>query len=103
MKEPSLGPQLSLSFPPPVRIFLSNPDLIIELEQEEKQRRAELQLRPPNGEGLPSGKHGRGGGQAGAQAMPWEGGSLPPSTRAGHVLSQPAAFSPGPTWSRERA
>ncbi|XP_027947553.1 zinc finger protein 57 homolog isoform X1 [Eumetopias jubatus] len=39
----------------PVRIFLSNPDLIIELEQEEKQWRAELQLHPPNGEGLPSG------------------------------------------------
>uniref|UniRef100_A0A7N5KRH5 ZFP57 zinc finger protein n=1 Tax=Ailuropoda melanoleuca TaxID=9646 RepID=A0A7N5KRH5_AILME len=38
-----------------VRIFLSNPDLIIKLEQEEKQWRAELQLRPPNGEGLPSG------------------------------------------------
>ncbi|XP_045659856.1 zinc finger protein 57 homolog [Ursus americanus] len=39
-----------------VRIFLSNPDLIIKLEQEEKQWRAGLQLRPPNGEGLPSGK-----------------------------------------------
>ncbi|KAM7135611.1 zinc finger protein 57 homolog isoform 1-T2 [Molossus nigricans] len=35
------------------RIFLSNPDLITKLEQEEKQWRADLC--PPNGEGLPSG------------------------------------------------
>ncbi|VCW68873.1 unnamed protein product, partial [Gulo gulo] len=41
--------------PTPVRIFLSTPDLIIKLEQEEKQWRAELLLRPPSGEGLPSG------------------------------------------------
>ncbi|XP_064453116.1 zinc finger protein 57 homolog [Mirounga angustirostris] len=34
---------------------LMSVDLIIELEQEEKQWRAEPQLRPPNGEGLPSG------------------------------------------------
>lgn len=38
-----------------------------------------------------------------APAMPREGGGLPPSTRAEHILSQPASFSPGPTWSRERA
>ncbi|XP_045862090.1 zinc finger protein 57 homolog [Meles meles] len=58
-------------------------DLIIKLEQEEKQWRAELPLRPPSGEGLPSGRASVWGGRKRALGGEADVASPCPSSTAG--------------------